>query len=306
MAARDLPPARSLIAFDAFVRCGTVRAAARELGVLPSTVSRQLAELEQAAGAKLLFTDGRTLKLTAEGRLFAERLARSLQLAEGAFRNLKQAAASPGAAWRPIRILAPAPLCAYWFAGRIAEWRSLNPEIEIRLHAFKEAPGWENLEFDIAIRTAPSGRSDFVNEFAAADAPTLTAPRSALAAGGKPARIWELFETLPLAVCRENLGCTEQWLADNGLRPLAQQKSTPCATLLEAAGAAAEGSASLVCPRLFVQSLLEQELLAEPWPHRKTRPLSWWISMREDSARRVAVRDFASYLSSEIIRSLPS
>ena len=52
----------------ALARAGSVAGAARELQVDNSTISRRLAALEEALGAKLLIRGGREFSWTAEGR----------------------------------------------------------------------------------------------------------------------------------------------------------------------------------------------------------------------------------------------
>lgn len=58
---------------DVFARAGTVRAAADELLLSPSTVSQQLAVLEAETGVPLFERRGRTLTLTPAGALLVER-----------------------------------------------------------------------------------------------------------------------------------------------------------------------------------------------------------------------------------------
>ena len=58
---------------DVFARTGTVRAAADELLLSPSTVSQQLAVLESETGASLFERRGRALSLTPTGSLLVER-----------------------------------------------------------------------------------------------------------------------------------------------------------------------------------------------------------------------------------------
>ena len=65
--ARRLPPLLALRAFDVFARLGTVRAAADELAVSHTVVSRHIQNLEQSVGVKLVAKSGRGLCLTLTG-----------------------------------------------------------------------------------------------------------------------------------------------------------------------------------------------------------------------------------------------
>lgn len=67
---RRLPPLRSLEAFVRIVRLGSARAAATELGLSPSALSRRVTSLEEFTGKKLFSRTGQAMKLTDEGRAF--------------------------------------------------------------------------------------------------------------------------------------------------------------------------------------------------------------------------------------------
>src|SRR5246127_3317970 len=59
----------------AVARCGSVTAAARALNYAQPSVSHHLARLEAETGIKLIQRAGRGIRLTAAGRLLAERAA---------------------------------------------------------------------------------------------------------------------------------------------------------------------------------------------------------------------------------------
>ena len=56
-----------LIFLTVVVKAGSLSAAARELGVTPSSVSKRLAQMEQRLGVQLLNRTTRRLSLTDEG-----------------------------------------------------------------------------------------------------------------------------------------------------------------------------------------------------------------------------------------------
>lgn len=67
---RRLPPLRALEAFMRVVRLGSARAAAGELALSPSALSRRIANLEEFVGKKLFTRAHQTMQLTDEGRTF--------------------------------------------------------------------------------------------------------------------------------------------------------------------------------------------------------------------------------------------
>ena len=76
---RRLPPLRALEAFVRTVRLGSARAAAEELGLSPSALSRRIGNLEEFTGKKLFSRSGQTMRLTDEGRNFYDAVAPHLE-----------------------------------------------------------------------------------------------------------------------------------------------------------------------------------------------------------------------------------
>jgi LysR family transcriptional regulator, glycine cleavage system transcriptional activator len=76
---RRLPPLRALEAFVRVVRLGSARAAAGELGLSPSALSRRIASLEEFTGRKLFSRTGQSMRLTDEGRQFYDTVAPHLE-----------------------------------------------------------------------------------------------------------------------------------------------------------------------------------------------------------------------------------
>jgi LysR family glycine cleavage system transcriptional activator len=90
---RRLPPLRALEAFVRTVRLRSARAAADELGLSPSALSRRIGNLEEFTGRKLFSRSGQTMRLTDEGRQFYDTVAPHLEAlaasVEGQSENLQ-------------------------------------------------------------------------------------------------------------------------------------------------------------------------------------------------------------------------
>lgn len=76
---RRLPPLRALEAFVRVVRLGSARAAADELGLSPSALSRRVSSLEDFTGKKMFSRSGQAMRLTDEGRNFYDAVAPHLE-----------------------------------------------------------------------------------------------------------------------------------------------------------------------------------------------------------------------------------
>ena len=70
MAIRRLPPLRAIEAFVRIVRLGSARAAADELGLSPSALSRRVSALEDFIGKRLFTRQHQSMKLTDDGNTF--------------------------------------------------------------------------------------------------------------------------------------------------------------------------------------------------------------------------------------------
>jgi DNA-binding transcriptional LysR family regulator len=70
---------RALLYFDELVRTSSMRAAAENLNVAATAVSRQIENLEGYFGAQLVERSNRGIKLTAAGRLLADRAGKTLR-----------------------------------------------------------------------------------------------------------------------------------------------------------------------------------------------------------------------------------
>lgn len=87
MVARRLPPLRALEAFVRTVRAGSARAAADELGLSPSALSRRIGNLETFVGKRLFTRARQSMSLTDEGQAFYEAINPHLEALARAVEN---------------------------------------------------------------------------------------------------------------------------------------------------------------------------------------------------------------------------
>jgi LysR family transcriptional regulator, glycine cleavage system transcriptional activator len=76
---RRLPPLRALEAFVRIVRLGSAKAAAAELGLSPSALSRRVGALEDFAGKRLFTRQHQAMKLTDDGQAFYDAVSPALE-----------------------------------------------------------------------------------------------------------------------------------------------------------------------------------------------------------------------------------
>ena len=104
--------------------------AAESLFLTQSAVSHQIADLERGLGVELFIRHGRTIELTAAGRVLAERARRI-------FGELRDAQAAVVAAARPdlgrLRIGASAAACQYLIPESLREFRECFPSYSLAI-----------------------------------------------------------------------------------------------------------------------------------------------------------------------------
>ncbi|MDF3604875.1 LysR substrate-binding domain-containing protein [Paracoccus sp. DMF-8] len=143
---RFLPSIPSLLALEAVDRLGAITAAAADLSLTHSAVSRQLNVLEEQLGVELLRRDGRGVALTDSGRDYA-RAARDClhDLADASLRiRAAGARASLNLAIRPAFGMS-------WLAPRLQIYAARHPDISINLGTRLKPFDFAQERFDAAI-----------------------------------------------------------------------------------------------------------------------------------------------------------
>jgi LysR family glycine cleavage system transcriptional activator len=152
---RFLPSTSSLLAFEAIARLGTATAAASELSLTQSAISRQLKTLEDQLGVQLMQREGRVLKPTPAGQAYALK-ARDILGQLGAASI--EAGANPHGGTLNLSIL-PA-FGMHWLAPRLSDFATAHPEVTVNLSTRLAPFDFRTSRFDAAIHF---GREDWVN-----------------------------------------------------------------------------------------------------------------------------------------------
>ncbi len=125
---RFLPSISLLAAFEAVARTGSVTAAARELDLTQSAVSRQIKALEVQLGAELFLRERQTMRLTLAGDSYAREIREALRRISSASLNLR---ANPHGGTLNLAILPT--FGTRWLAPRLGRFLNQNPGVTINL-----------------------------------------------------------------------------------------------------------------------------------------------------------------------------
>jgi LysR family transcriptional regulator, transcriptional activator for dmlA len=140
---------RGVIGFVRTVAAGSFAAAAKELGVSPVAVSKNVQRLERRLGVRLLQRSTRKLSLTEEGRLFYQRCAEPLRELETAQSVVKDKGRAPAG---KLRVTAISPFARTYVLPLLPAFSRLYPEIEVELHVDDAVSDMIAEGYDVGIR----------------------------------------------------------------------------------------------------------------------------------------------------------
>lgn len=140
---------KSLPAFLAVARYGSLRAAAEHLGSTHATLRRQIEALESRLGVQLFRRGAEGLRLTAAGRTL---LPQTLEAEAALLKGLNSVQGLDREATGRIRLSADPMTGHFLLAPVLAEFSKLYPEIEIDLKLSYNVDSIEKLETDVSVR----------------------------------------------------------------------------------------------------------------------------------------------------------
>ena len=173
----ELPRLDLLRAFESAARLSSFTAAAQELALTQSAVSRQILMLEDDLGAALFERQHRAIALTDAGRLLQRAVVDS-------FERLRDATAALRAPTplRQVAITTTAGFASLWLIPRLAQFTAAHPEVDVRVSATSDILDLERSRLDAAVRFLPTSRAIgtplFEELVVPVCAPSLAADRS--------------------------------------------------------------------------------------------------------------------------------
>lgn len=144
---RQLPPLKSLQAFEAAARLGSFVRAAEEIHLTPSAVSHRIRELERGLGMSLFHRIHRSAVLTDAGRHYAREIGEAFGRMEAATRNATRKGKSD-----LLTVHVVPSIAAQWLMPRMARFSAQHPDIDLRLNASVDAVDLTDGTVDFDIR----------------------------------------------------------------------------------------------------------------------------------------------------------
>ena len=144
---RSLPPLNALRAFEAAGRHGSFSAAAAELGVSHSSISRHVRGLELRLGVNLFRDAARGVELSPEGRAYLRQVSPAFDVLAEATETLTGRA--PGV----VTVSCEPTIAAHWLLPRLGRFHAAFQGVEPRITASYALANLTGFEADVAIRS---------------------------------------------------------------------------------------------------------------------------------------------------------
>ncbi|MGB3290865.1 MAG: LysR substrate-binding domain-containing protein [Burkholderiaceae bacterium] len=142
-----LPPLNPLRVFEVVARHKNLSAAARELHVTQSAVSRQIATLEKYMGTALIKRESRGVSLTPTGERYAKEVIPAFRtLSEATGKAMKQGTQSV------LRVRTYTTFTAKWLIPHLVQFRNQHPDIEILVSNAVPEVDFDRDQVDVAIQ----------------------------------------------------------------------------------------------------------------------------------------------------------
>jgi len=136
-----------LRAFEAVARHLNFRAAADELALTQSAVSRQIQAMEEEVGVPLFLRHTRAVELTSAGAQLLRAVLPSVERIDNTVRLIRRSAGR-----KSVTISTWASFASMWLIPRLEDFQSAHPDIDIRIDASDVPVDLDTADIDIALR----------------------------------------------------------------------------------------------------------------------------------------------------------
>ncbi|AYM94815.1 LysR family transcriptional regulator [Acidovorax sp. 1608163] len=236
--------------------------ASRASGRSKATLSRRLADFEDALGMRLIERGGRSLELTETGKLLFAQTSGPMRDIEEAVRAAREGLTTPRG---HLRVAAPLLFSQVALGLLAARFRVLHPEVQIEVVSEDRLTDLVEEHFDVAIRINPKEDGSLVGRCFAKDrlvlaaAPSVRIPQ---ASAGQPTPI----PAVVMPTYREG----EVWSVREGQIAYEPQPVLKLSSLLSIRDAVVAGAGVALLPQSIIAGHLEKREL-----------VSWGIAGKE-------------------------
>lgn len=284
-----------LRAFVAVARQLSFRAAADELALTQSAVSRQIQSLEDEVGVPLFLRHSRAVELTGAGAQLLHSVLPALDAVDATVRQIRQTVGR-----KSVAITTWASFAAMWLIPRLESFQRAWPEIDIRIDTGDAVLDLETTDVDLAIRygrSATAAQPLFGEELVVVASPALLHGGPPLRQPADAAR-YTLIETGDVHRMPQLEWLSwQRWFGAHGCDQLQPPRWLYFNYAHQIVQAALAGQGLAIARLPLVADALAAGQLVEVLPrHRLASPLAYWLLRGPRSGQRPEVQAFCQWL----------
>lgn len=287
-----------LRAFLAVARHLNFRAAADELALTQSAVSRQIQSLEDEVGVPLFLRHTRAVELTGAGALLLRSAAPALEQIDASVRQIRQTVGR-----KSVAITTWASFASMWLIPRLEALQRAWPDVDIRIDTSDTVMDLDTTDVDLALRYGsassswPQAQRLFGEQLAVVASPRLLAAGPPLREPADAAR-YTLIETGDVHRMPQLEWLSwQRWFGAQGCDQLQPPRWLYFNYAHQIVQAALAGQGLAIARLPLVADALAAGTLVEVLPrHRLASPLAYWLLVGPRSAQRPEVAAFCQWL----------
>ena len=285
-----------LRAFEAVARHLNFRAAAEEMALTQSAVSRQIKALEEEVGVGLFLRHTRAVELTSAGAQLLMAVSQTLPRIDGAVRQIRQSAGR-----RSVALTTFASFASMWLIPRMEQFQRDNPEIDIRIDASDGAMDLDVADVDLALRYGPMAHMppNAVRLFGEQLTPVVSPWLLKSGTLAKPADVaqFTLIEAGDAHQTHLEWLTWRRWFDEHGLSKLQPKRWLYFNYAYQMVQAALAGQGVVLARLPLVAESLANGDLVEPLPKlRMDSPMAYWLIVGPRSGQRPEIKSFCEWL----------
>jgi LysR family glycine cleavage system transcriptional activator len=289
----------ALRAFAAWVRLGSVQAAAEELGLTAGAVSHQIRALEQFLDVALIERQGKRWNLTENGRIYGYQVRQALQDIADITDRLRSRRAHD-APPQDLRVAVLPSFAQGWLLPRLPDFMRWHPEVRVHLLGSMNYVDLGEGKADCAIRFGHGQWPEVHARRLMGDQLVLLASPQLLERE-RPDSLQTTLQ-LPLLHASENWSAWLASLTESGSllqRPPTRMEFTDSTHLLEAARM---GLGVALSRRSIADQMLQRRELVLAHPHTCEHASAYYLLRAPQAPRHEACDAFADWLEAACAR----
>jgi LysR family transcriptional regulator, glycine cleavage system transcriptional activator len=294
-----------LRAFEAVARHLNFRAAAEELSLTQSAISRQIQSLEEEVGGLLFHRHTRAVELTQAGATLLRAVLPSLERMDAAVRQIRLTQGR-----QTVAVTTFASLASMWLIPRLEGFQKAHPHIDIRVSTNEVLVDLELSEFDIALRY--QHRSDVPSHAKRLFGDSIGPVMSPLLLAQLGQQGVQLKTPQDLAQCtliqdqdtRQSAYWRSwaHWLEQQGITKLDPQRWLSFDLAVQQIQCALSGQGIALARAPLVADALSRQELIEPFPQRRIPiPNAYWQILAPGASERPEVQAFCDWLGQQAL-----